>query len=77
MNFFIENKRKLIIIYSVIAISISLYVLIALNFNDLAFLICSPLAIPIFIYLAIEDEEGRKKRIANLTDYAAINCFDF
>ena len=78
MDFFKKNKHKLIIIYSVIAISIFLYVLTALNLNEfLHLLIFFLLAFPVLLYLDSEAEISRKKRIANLTDYAAINCFDF
>ena len=78
MDFFEKNKYKIIIIYSVIAISIILYVLFVLNINDfLQFIITLPLAIPYLAYLDYEKKKRRKKRIVDLKDYAEKNSFDF
>lgn len=78
MDFFEKNKYKIIIIYSVIAISIILYVLFVLNINDfLQFIITLPLAIPYVAYLDYEKKKRRKKRIVDLKDYAEKNSFDF
>jgi len=78
MDFFEKNKYKLIIIYSVIAISITLYVLFVLNINDfLQFIITLPLAIPYLAYWDYDLKKRKKKRIIDLKNYAEKNSFNF
>ena len=78
MDFFEKNKYKLIIIYSVIAISIILYVLFVLNINDfLQFIITLPLAIPYLAYWDYDLKKRKKKRIIDLKNYAEKNSFNF
>ena len=74
MDFFEKNKRKLIIVYSIIAISIFLYVLTALDLNEFVhWLIFLLLMMPCLAYVDYET----KKRVIDLKDYSEKNNFDF
>ena len=73
MDFFEKNKRKLIIVYCVFAISIFIYVLFA-NLNEFVnWIVFLSLMAP---YLAYADYEI-KRRVIDLKEYSEKNSFDF